>query len=283
MSRSASYLIAQHVQDLFRNEPRNVGVFVRIDDQRTARFVGDSGNGKIDGRRIVHLPYPEVYKQWVEYWWTTLRDDPRAMESLLSSSGQHYRVIDGGEVADIGNDSVHDVAGFLYTSLVSEEGMAFALGGEEAEIITVPLQDDVGTAFGQLNVLADENTPLTGVKYPIHRNAAVTGKTTTHKPAFYQHNGHPVVMETIDLTVVNRRVALRDHAGWAAFIFGDIKAQTPTAEPISIARITAESEKDKNVKYAIDLLQSQSQLINWLSDADRTKFIQERAAVANGK
>jgi hypothetical protein len=282
MSRSARYLIAQHVEDLFRNEPRNVGVFVGIENDRTARFVGDSGNGKIDGRRIVHLPYPEVYKQWVEYWWSTLRDDPHAMQSLLKSSGQHYRVVDGGEVADIGNDSVHDVAGFLYTSLVSEDGMALALGGEEAEIITVPLQDDVGTAFGERSVLAEENIPLVGVKHPIHRNAAVTGKTATHKPAFYQHNGHPVIMETIDLTVVNRRVALRDHAGWAAFIFGDIKAKDPTAEPVSIARITSESEKDKNVKYAIELLQSQSRLINWLSEADRERFIEQRVAVANG-
>jgi hypothetical protein len=282
MSRSARYLIAQHVEDLFRNEPRNVGVFVGIEGERTARFVGDSGNGKIDGRRIVHLPYPDVYKQWVEYWWTTLRDDPQAMQSLLKTSGQHYRVVEGGEVADIGNDSVHDVAGFLYTSLVSEDGMALALGGEEAEIITVPLQEDVGTAFDQLNVLADDSSPLTNVRHPIHRNASVAGKTTTHKPAFYQHNGHPVVMETIDLTLVNKRVALRDHAGWAAFIFGDIKAQNPSAEPISIARITSASENDKNVKYAIELLQSQSRLINWLSDDDRTAFIEERVAVANG-
>jgi hypothetical protein len=185
-------------------------------------------------------------------------------------------------VADIGNDSVHEVASFLYTSLVSEDGMAIALGGEEAEIVTVPLQDDVGTIFQEQRVLAQDDAPLTGVQFPVHRNAAVTGKTTTHRPAFYQHNGHPVVMETIDLTVVNRRVALRDHADWAAFIFGDIKAQNPQAEPISIARISTESERDANVKYAIDLLQSQSRLVNWLSESDRTRFVQERVAVANG-
>jgi hypothetical protein len=279
MARVARYLIAQHVADLFRNEPRNVGVVVQIGADRTSRFIGESLSGRIDGRSIKHMPYPDVYRQWVEYWNSALAGAGDPIVEILETSGKHYRIVDGGEVADIGDDSVHEVAGFLFASLVDEAGFAKALGGEEADIVTVQLQEDVLARLAELSILSD-NGALQGVKHPVMRNATIQGDTTTHNPTLLQQNSHPIVMEPIDLTV-SRKIALRDHAGWAAFMFNDVRKACANAEAIAITRVTAEAERDKHVAYALEMLRGTAhQVVNWLSDEARSKFLNERVEVA---
>src|SRR5437773_125033 len=121
MERIAKYFIAQHIADPFRNEPRNVGVFVAIGNERTARFIGaDIATAKVDGKKTKFAAYPDVYKQWVAHWWTMIQRSDLALAELLKSSKDNYRVIEGGEVAHIGMDSVHEVATYLYASLVTD-------------------------------------------------------------------------------------------------------------------------------------------------------------------
>ena len=63
----AKYWIAQHVSDLFRYEPSNIGVFVKIGDEIAARFWGESNDGIIDSRKLKSFSHPDVYKQWINY------------------------------------------------------------------------------------------------------------------------------------------------------------------------------------------------------------------------
>jgi hypothetical protein len=279
MGRTARYLVAQHVADLFRNEPTNVGVFVEIGVERTSRFVGETMPGKIDGRLIKRIPYPDVYRQWVEYWNAALSSGADAVAELLKTSGQHYRVVDGGEVADVGDDSVLAVANFLYMSLVDEAGLAKSLGGEEVEISSIRLQQDILDQFESLNILSNDGVPERA-KRPILRNAMIKGKTTSHKPEFYQENGHAILMEPIDLTT-GQRISMRDHAGWASFMFSDVRQESADAEAIAIIRATAESERDKQVSYAMEMLHgTASRVVNWLSDQERDAFLNERTQMA---
>jgi hypothetical protein len=112
----ARYWIAQHVEDLFRNEPRNVGVFVRVGSSVAARFFGEVEGGGIDGRKLKSLPYPDVYRQWVEYWRDQVASGREKFEQV---SGSHYWVVEGGAVSDIDRDSADEVAAYLYSLLVS--------------------------------------------------------------------------------------------------------------------------------------------------------------------
>jgi len=280
MSRSARYLIAQHIPDLFRNEPRNVGVVVELHGERTSRFLGESLPGKVDGRQIKHLPYPDVYRQWLEYWNSALAQDSQPLQTILASSGQHYRIVDGGEVADVGDDSIHEVARFLFTSLVDEAGMAKALGGEEADSTTTLLRDDVSSVLKELAILAGDNDDVGQVKHLVHRDAKVRGRTAIHRPAFFQQNGHPVVMETINLSS-NRKATIRDHSGWAAFMFGDVKSQENATETIAITRLTPEAATNSDVSYALDMLKATAtRIVNWDSESERQNFLDERSKIA---
>ncbi len=279
MARVARYLIAQHVADLFRNEPRNVGVVVQIDADHTSRFIGESASGGIDGRLIKHMPYPDVYRQWVEYWNSTLAGGGDALSEIIKTSGEHYRVVDGGEVADIAEDSVQKVANFLFDSLVDEAGFAKSLGGEEAEIVTVQLQQDVTAQLAALSILSDGEA-IANVKHPVMRNKTIRGQTAAHSPALFQQNGHPILIETIDLTV-SRKIALRDHAGWASFMFNDVRRADAKAESIAITRVTAEAQGDEHVTNALEMLHGAAdKMVNWISDDEREAFLKERVEVA---
>jgi hypothetical protein len=279
VARVAHYIIAQHIPDLFRNEPRNVGVIVQIDGKRTARFLGETGAGKVDGRKLKHMPYPEVYRQWVDYWNDEVASSDDALAGLLANSGQHYRIVEGGEVADVGEDNVHDVAQFLYTSLVSEEGLAKAIGGDDAEEVAVELQKDIVSSLADLGIVADVGEK-TKVLHPVLRNATVQGKSIVHNPTLYQGNGHPIVIEPIDLTVA-RKATLKDHAGWASFMFTDVRNKHASAETIAIAKSTPGDLDDRYGRYAMDMLKSTaSRIVEWSDSEQRDRFLKERLDTA---
>lgn len=122
----AEYLIAQHVEDPFRREARNVGVFVRKEGRYAARFVGETGPGVLDGRLVEVLAAPDVYRQWVQYWRGVLDDEPDPFAALQQHSSAHYLVVDGGTVLDTGDDPPEVVAAFLYARLVTERSFARA-------------------------------------------------------------------------------------------------------------------------------------------------------------
>ncbi len=125
----ASYLIVQHVADVFRRESRNVGVFVRHREQIKAKFFGETEPGLIDARKTRSLPFPAVYEQWVRYWRRILIQRPdRAWDEAKETATGNYRVIDGGSVDRIGDDPIDDVVNYLYSALVSEGGIAEAMG-----------------------------------------------------------------------------------------------------------------------------------------------------------
>src|SRR5687768_7803014 len=122
---SVKYWIAQHVADVFRNEPRNIGIFVKANESCAARFFAETETGVLDGRKLRSWSHPDVYRQWIEYWRKEVSSG--SLEELLNASGSHYRVIEGGEVTDVGFDLAEDVANYLYALLVSAGGFGDAI------------------------------------------------------------------------------------------------------------------------------------------------------------
>jgi hypothetical protein len=275
----AHYWIAQHLDDLFRNEPKNIGVFVKSGASRCARFLGEDSSKQIDGRRLRALSHPEVYRQWLDFWRQGF-DEPAI--DPLQLSGRHYRVIDGGDVTDIATDSCVDVANYLYSLLVSEGGLQEALGSEddEAERASAPLASEVLVAFRSLDILGDQAGLL--VPHPVQRNATVHGKKSAYTPAFVQENGRLFVMEVVDFRSRYRQRS-RDHAGWSAYLFRDVRESREDAEPIAIISVSGEDRDDPDVEAGITVLENESRIVHWNEDSERQRFLQERRDVAYRK
>jgi hypothetical protein len=268
----AKYWIAQLIDDLFRNEPRNVGVFVQIGDQIAAKFLGESEGGEIDGRRLKTLSYPNVYRQWVQYWRRLVATNQ--LDQLVLTSGSHYRVIEAGNVTDIESDSPYDVAGFLYATLVSPFGYASAISDlSETEPGILALDNEVITTFKQFNILDPE------AKHPIRQDAIIQGKKLSHKPSYVQENGKLYIMETVDFTLT-QKARSKDHAGYSAYMFKDIKENKANAEPISIVKVNNEDMEYEDVILGLNFLKNESQVVNWFDINLRNAFIEKCRAIA---
>jgi hypothetical protein len=274
---SARYWIAQHVSDLFRNEPRNVGVFIKVGDCMTARFFGETEDGQIDSRRLKVFSHPGVYQQWVEYWRNQLsKNDPNI---LVKTSGAHYRVIEAGEITDVDNDSPEDVANYLYALLVSEGGFREAVrtGEESTERAVISLEADLINEFRARNLLGDDGNLL--VPHPVRRGIPVSGKHIRHKPAFVQENGSLYVMETVDFTITQKKRS-RDHAGWSAYMFRDIRDGKPNSEMIAVVRVTDKDQEVEEVANGMAALKNEANIVNWLDDQQKKQFLEERRIIA---
>jgi hypothetical protein len=271
---SAEYWVVQHVADLFRNEPRNVGVIVRFQGQTFARFFGEDSEQRLDGRRIKALPYPDVYKQWVRYWRTHLGN----IDAVIKNTKEHYRVGAGGMLTDLHDSDIYSAADHLYSVLVSDGGIAEALTAKaEFEAPGVSLELEIERTFSERALLARENE--TAIAHPIRRQATIAGRVASHTPAFSQVNGRLCVIESVDLTSPKRRT-WRDHSGFVAYMFRDIADQNGQTERYTLVRALPEDRQTPEGDYALKVLSNESKLIDWTDGGQREQFIAERSLVA---
>lgn len=269
---SAKYWIAQHVEDLFRKEPRNVGVIIFYEGQTEAKFLGELENREMDGRKLKSFKNPEIYKQWVRYWRDTAKKGD--LDELSRFSGKHYRIFEAGEITQVEGDSPGEIINFLYSTLVSEGGYAEAISGSDTGITSLSLENELITAFQELELLNNH------VKHPIERGSRVQGRTVVHKPSFIQQNGRLYVMETVDFTL-SQKTRSRDHAGYAAYMYNDIRQEGKNIEPISIIRLAEEDQENEEVAVGLQILQKDSQVVNWLIDDQRQSFLKDCQRIAS--
>lgn len=77
------YLIAKYVDDLARNEPRNVGVIAYDGAAMLARFDGEDDQGRMDLRRVKGpRNAAQTFRAWVDYWRAAI-DEPHALDRAL--------------------------------------------------------------------------------------------------------------------------------------------------------------------------------------------------------
>lgn len=282
MSQTARYFIAQHVADLFRREPNNIGVFVRIDGNIRAKFFGETEAGTLNASKTRTLPFPGVYEQWVRYWRRTImqRDADAAWNEIQRTSRDNYQVLDGGILDRMGDDTIDEVVNFLYTALVSEGGIAAALGAPDEAEAAIRLTAAVESDLRKLHLLVKGENLFENVRHPIRRDVPVDGVKATHLLSFVQTNGHPIIMEPIDLTVKRDKRRMEQRAGWASCVFEDILKKVPSTQAIAIVSTTAAEERNESAAYALKLIEPYAETVNWLSDEQRQKFLLERQKVA---
>lgn len=270
----AKYFVAKYIADQFRNEPRNIGVIVSKGDQLGSRFLGLDGDGQIDGRKLRTFDYPEVYRQWLDFWRSSLAVSD--IDSIIRSSSGHYVVIDSGSVSDTGQDSAQAIANFMYSTLVSDGGWAEALTGlEPAEAPELSkLVDDVQRLFAQLDLFATDDS----LAHPIRMGATVVGKRSIpHRPKFSQANGKIYAMEPIDFTVA-RKSQTMERAGRIAYMFSDLREAN--SECYSLIRISDQDRENVDVEYSLKMLGNESDIVDWLNETQRQSFVSERQKIA---
>ncbi|HEY7387236.1 MAG TPA: hypothetical protein VH640_01925 [Bryobacteraceae bacterium] len=272
---TARYWVAKYIEDPLRNEPRNVGVIVRMPQGVAARFAGENEEGVIDRRKLQRFKYADIYTQWLDYWRGQI-ERGRFDDIVVTDSAANYYVVLGGEVADTGNDTADMVCNFLFSFLVSDGSMLQAFELAEHTAAELELPTEVSKAFAEMDLLSE--TPTLSARHPIQRNAPIRGGHAVHKPSFSQSNGRQYIYETIDFNI-KRPKSIKERSGWMAYMFKDIKQENPSTETFSIVRPTAD-EGSEATEYATAVLGGDSKVIDWRDDAQRKEFLNERQRVA---
>lgn len=126
------FLVCKYVENIRRQETRNVGVILVHNNTIHARFLGEDFPGEIDGRRIKTVVDDyQTYAQWVNYWRYCIdpinvsssdqvsdQEVERAITQLIESERQNFFISKGGEV--LIPNSEHKDASALLTYLYNE-------------------------------------------------------------------------------------------------------------------------------------------------------------------
>lgn len=128
---SFDYIIAKHVPDPVRDEPRNVGVIVASHGDIVARFIGEKEDdpGEVDGRKIPGwVSSSSAYKQWIKFWREEIEDTRSLDASIEVSSLRQWNKVDfllsdSGQIALPNEEAgtIEAVADDLYRRLVTSE------------------------------------------------------------------------------------------------------------------------------------------------------------------
>ena len=271
---SAKYWIARYVDDVFRNEPKNVGVIVAVGRMLSARFVGEQDSGALDGRKLKGFSHPNVYSQWRDYWRREIADGNIA--DIIAAKTSNYFVSEGGEVSDTGTDTASDVCQFLFSLLVGDGGPSEAYQWVDEDVEDQEFSSEIVETLKQIDLLASDDQLI--VRHPIRRNQNVPGRHVTHKPSFTQRNGLLSVFEYIDLTRPQQK-HIRERSGWMAYMFSDIKSVEADAVTYSLVR--PDGDGSDAAEYAKQVLAGDSTIVNWLDERERGAFLEARKRVAD--
>ena len=280
MADSVQYLIAQHIADPLRQEPRNIGILARQGMLAGSRFIGEDREGKMDGRKLRRFPFPDVYKQWVEHWKDAVAR-VQDLDALLENSASHYRLVRGGAVVDVGTDPVEEVVDYLFRMLVKHDGYAAAMHAAESVTTTPSFRNELASTFASRKLLhATTNNINIFVSHPIVQNPELRGNSrAVYHPQFAQENGKLYIMEAFDLTR-SRAKYIQSMAGLAAYMYRDINAQREDTEAISLIKGMDRADDDADFVNSLWMLEAESEIVDWSNSAARSGFLDDRERIA---
>lgn len=271
------YWVAKYIDDVFRDEPVNIGVFAKIENEAFGKFFGESlEDGVVDGRKVRRM-YPDVYKQWIKFWRRKLTEND--FESIINHKGTNYKVTEGGEISRVEGDEPIDIINYLYSIIVSEGGFKEAMGEEEGGKVRSFTQD-LENVFSQKKLFDAQI-----YKHPIRSNIPIdisadgTGGIK-FTPAFTQVNGKSYLIDMADFTQSSKKV-IRDHAGYLAYFFSSLRRQNSNKyEPIALVKVEDADKDNEYVVNGLSFLKNEGKVVDWLNLEERNKFLQEREEIA---
>lgn len=292
---AVTYAVAKYVPDLFRQEPRNVGVFVANEEAAVVRLLGDAGSGKLDLRRAGPAREDgDIYAEWFAHWHRLVnrvnaspQRAPVATElltALQADGGDMFAVWAGGDylVDDEDEENLEEIASELFGRLVT--GVE-AEAEEDEETEQPKLHVEMKRIFQEAGILEDKRRRQQDVRHPIRMKEEVRGTLAVpYRPSFSQLNGKLTVIEDIDFAAIGEE-KLQNHALSTAFMFRDIARARLQVEPVELITVVHlhpdRNQYPQEVGMAALKEVEGMRIVNWDIPRARDRFIEERIRVAH--
>ena len=214
---TGEYWVFKYVEDLARQETRNIGVVLKTDAGVVARFLGErDGGGALDLRTVRgvvrHTP---TYKQWVDYWRHCLQESASAdaaRDRLLQSLRGNFISSERSTVS-LPDVAPSEAVSYLFHSLVTEfpspRADEFSLAARVDEIIT---------AYALKQSPHFQEAPVVECRLD-------AGIVEHVRPHFGWVNGHAVYFQKVSINPLRLEPTQRDVHN-AAWIFEKLRAST---------------------------------------------------------
>ena len=118
------YLVAKFAPDVFRMEPRNIGIVLWADGRVAAKFLTGSAAEFVSDK--------PVYDRWIAFWnrlvseravangTIVTADDPGFLDALMKTQEGNFMLTDGGRVLDeIDRGEIKSATEFLFSEMVA--------------------------------------------------------------------------------------------------------------------------------------------------------------------
>ncbi|MCA1604536.1 MAG: hypothetical protein LC775_03435, partial [Acidobacteria bacterium] len=120
------WYLVKYISDIFRDEPRNVGVILYGDHGGSAQFIGETDVGTFDGRRAKGVvSSADTLKEWISYLRHHMEVGSfhEAIDALRRRSLDNYRIERRGSllVEPSSDDDLDRVTRELFNELVTNE------------------------------------------------------------------------------------------------------------------------------------------------------------------
>jgi hypothetical protein len=137
---STHYILAKHVPDVFRKEPKNIGVIVWSELGVAAQFWGMDAYGVIDRRQIpAFVNSASAYEQWVKFWLNEIQQpkvefighgkfaaaqSPEFLTAIQTGNSDNFFLQESGVVLEsLTKEELPALAKELFESLVTSEAI----------------------------------------------------------------------------------------------------------------------------------------------------------------
>jgi hypothetical protein len=137
---STHYILAKHIPDVFRKEPRNIGVIVWSEHGIAAQFWGVDSQGVLDKRQIPpFVNSPGAYGQWVEFWLREITkpkvefigsgefadiSSPKFLQAIQTGNSDNYFLQESGTVfEEVTRQELPGLAKELFETLVTSDSI----------------------------------------------------------------------------------------------------------------------------------------------------------------
>lgn len=135
---SVRYIIAKHVPDVFRKEPRNIGIILWSDKGIEHRFWAVDSYGIVDFRKVPEFVNSKAaYQQWITFWLSELKKpqiesigsgkivpakSPEFIQAIQSGNSANFFLDEGGSILEsISNEQLPALADELFETIVTAQ------------------------------------------------------------------------------------------------------------------------------------------------------------------
>lgn len=263
---TARYLVAKYVPDMWRMEPRNIGVIVWTSNGVNARFLAEYPErlGIVDGRRIpTYVNNPSAFRQWVAYWRSTIersrleppnggtpipREAPEYLDALRMTARGNFLLADGGMTLDeVDQHEIIDLVNQLYTMLVDVNV------GVVEEYQDANLESLCDEAIHQAGLQSD---PAFRRSYQVHCPIAEsTDEVFTFSYAYANGTVRKLYQR---VTLPKQAALLRRAIDASAWMFKNVVDHeiVDHDQTLALVRVTDEQRSDRSVIDSLEVLRS---------------------------